>query len=232
MRPLATSGRATLLVLLAVLVGTGSLAADWLVTRDGQSIETRGAWKVKGKMVVFTLPNGTFSSLRLDSVDLDASRDAGKPAEVEAKVEADASVEKVKPEPALVLTDADLPRRRRIRQADPVDEVEPEEGAETPKPAGPTISVSSWQKVDSVGGGFEIVGAYRNGSSKMASDIKLTILLYGEDGTVVDAVAAKLTSASLGPDEQGQFTALFEGERDFQSMKFDLSSFDIERNDR
>ena len=65
----------------------------------------------------------------------------------------------------------------------------------------------------------------------LASDIKLTVLLYDADGVIVDAVSANLTSASLGPDEQGQFSATFESARDFQSMKFDVSSFDIERND-
>jgi hypothetical protein len=231
MRGSALSGRAITIGLLVLLASSGSLVADWLVTRDGQRVETKGAWKIKGKMVVFTLPNGTFSSLRLDSVDLDASREAEEQKEAALRAEAEPEIEKEPAKPILELTDADLPRRRRVRAEDPVDALEPEEDSPAPKPEGPSITVSSWQKVDRVGGGFEVVGAYRNGSSKMASDIKLTVLLYGDDGTVVDAVAANLTSASLGPDEQGQFTALFDAPRDFQSMKFDLSSFDIERND-
>ncbi len=47
--------------------------ADWLVTRAGERIETRGGWEVKGRMVVFTQPSGTLSSIRLSEVDLDAS---------------------------------------------------------------------------------------------------------------------------------------------------------------
>ena len=64
----------------ALLVSTLALApwahADWLVTQDGQLIETQGAWEVQGRMVVFTSDRGTLSSIRLDEVDLDASRAA------------------------------------------------------------------------------------------------------------------------------------------------------------
>ena len=31
------------------------------MTRDGARIETKGAWKVDGRRVLFTLPNGTLS---------------------------------------------------------------------------------------------------------------------------------------------------------------------------
>ncbi len=50
--------------------------ADWLVTRAGERIETQGSWTVKGRMVVFTQPGGTLSSMRLSEVDIDASREA------------------------------------------------------------------------------------------------------------------------------------------------------------
>ncbi len=54
----------------------GSAGADWLVTRAGERIETEGGWQIKGRMVVFTRPGGTLSSLRLSEVDVDASREA------------------------------------------------------------------------------------------------------------------------------------------------------------
>ncbi len=47
--------------------------ADWLVTRAGDRIETDGGWEVRGRMVVFTRPDGVLSSLRLSEIDLDAS---------------------------------------------------------------------------------------------------------------------------------------------------------------
>ena len=67
--------------LAVVIFGCGSLAwlasgaaADWLVASDGSRIETKGPFKVEGKLVIFTLPNGTLGSLPLSEVDLEASR--------------------------------------------------------------------------------------------------------------------------------------------------------------
>jgi hypothetical protein len=70
-RPSTTS---LILCCLAVccLMAAGA-RADWLVTKAGERIETEGSWQVKGRMVVFTPPNGALSSLRLSEVDLDAS---------------------------------------------------------------------------------------------------------------------------------------------------------------
>ncbi len=85
--------------------------ADWLVTREGHRIETDGSWKVKGRIVVYTDPGGTLSSLRLGEVDLEASEAASEePAAPSpaAKKPAKKSVERRKP--VLVLTDADIPR--------------------------------------------------------------------------------------------------------------------------
>ena len=60
----------------ASMVWVPSSEADVLVLRDGSRVETDGAWEVRGRQVLFTLPNGTLSSMRLDAVDLDASRAA------------------------------------------------------------------------------------------------------------------------------------------------------------
>ncbi len=60
---------AAFLALLLALPAT----ADWLVTSEGDTIETQGPWRVKGRMVVFTDAKGTLSSLRASSIDLEAS---------------------------------------------------------------------------------------------------------------------------------------------------------------
>ena len=92
-------------VLLGTLFATAA-PADVLVLRDGSRLETRGTWTEKGRQLVFTDPSGKLASIRLDLVDLDASRAAtAKAAEPQA------------PEPApqledrpvvLVLKDTDL----------------------------------------------------------------------------------------------------------------------------
>lgn len=70
----ATSRWMGYLLLGFLLPATHPLQADWLLTRDGKAVETRGAWKVEGKLVKFTSKAGTLSSIRLDEVDLEASR--------------------------------------------------------------------------------------------------------------------------------------------------------------
>ena len=105
-------GRSRRHLIALVAFGLPALAApgraDWLLTRDGARIETRGPWTVKGKLVVFTLASGTLSSLRTTEVDLEAS--AQSTAEAQARAAAPPAAEKPaeKPPPVLVLTDADV----------------------------------------------------------------------------------------------------------------------------
>ncbi len=75
-RPTLGLGRRFALGLLCSLMLGSPLLADVLVTQEGTQVETRGAWEVRGRQVVFELPNGTFSALRLSEVDLEASREA------------------------------------------------------------------------------------------------------------------------------------------------------------
>lgn len=47
--------------------------ADWLVTREGQVIETEGSWSVDGQVVKFKTLQGTLASIRTSEIDLEAS---------------------------------------------------------------------------------------------------------------------------------------------------------------
>lgn len=210
------------LLLAGLAVSAGH--ADWLVLRDGQKIETKGAWKEKGKMMVFTLPGGTLSSIRADTVDLEATRVANEPPRAEAAAEAAPPAKK---EPVLVLTDADLPQRYGSEEpnAESAGAPEVEGGEKTP---GTGISVAGWQRIEDFGKiGFDIVGTFRNGSANMATDIQVTVELFDAEGELIQAAAAKLSTASLGPGETGQFTATFDGATDFASLRFNVSSFDF-----
>lgn len=92
---------------LLVLSFPGATAADWLVTREGQSIETQGPWKTKGRMVVFTNTAGLLLSMRLSEVDLEASetltRHRRQQAEAATEPSAPEAAEDTR-EPVLVLT--------------------------------------------------------------------------------------------------------------------------------
>ncbi|MEM8960525.1 MAG: hypothetical protein AAGD38_03530 [Acidobacteriota bacterium] len=99
----------SLLVLLMLWPLVASMAlADVLVTREGEQLETKGPWEVRGRMVVFTTPTGQLSSMRLDEIDLDASREAtdlaNRPPEAASPPPAAAA------EAVMVLTDDDVAR--------------------------------------------------------------------------------------------------------------------------
>lgn len=48
--------------------------ADWLITTDGQAIQTKGAWKVEGPLVLFTNAQGEPRSLHRGTLDLERSK--------------------------------------------------------------------------------------------------------------------------------------------------------------
>jgi hypothetical protein len=73
--------RASVLAVVALAAAAAPAAADWLVLADGGRVETAGPWEVRGGLVVFTLANGTLSSVRASEVDLPASEAANRPPE-------------------------------------------------------------------------------------------------------------------------------------------------------
>lgn len=83
--------------------------AEVLLLKDGSRVETRGAFEVKGRRVLFHDTQGRLVALRLDEVDLDGSRAASQPAPAAAAgTEKTAPAAKPKREPVLVLTDRDV----------------------------------------------------------------------------------------------------------------------------
>ncbi len=101
-------------------------SADWLVVRDGGQIETRGAWKVEGRTVVFTDTQGTVRSLQLEDVDLEASEEATEAAKnpPPPRDEKAAQAEPQK-ESVMTLTDADVSHREASGPAAQLEVEEP-----------------------------------------------------------------------------------------------------------
>lgn len=113
----AVRARVALATLLAALAGA-PVAADHLVTRDGQVIETRGGWEVRGKLLVFELADGTLASLRLEEADLEASEKRAREAARRAHQAREESL-RPPPEPvqaAVVITDRDVTRTRDVAE--------------------------------------------------------------------------------------------------------------------
>lgn len=101
-------------VLAAVALVFFSLASpqpsrgDWLVTQDGSTVETKGPWEIKGRMVVFDLPSGALSSMRIDDLDLAASETLTAAKKEEASATPEVAAEPEKQKSVLSLTNRDI----------------------------------------------------------------------------------------------------------------------------
>lgn len=102
----ATCSRVHLLVLAGSLVAS-SVSGDWLSLSDGGLIQTKGAWKEKGKTVVYTAMTGELASLRLSEVDLAMSRALGKRLQTLSYVDLGANADPTDPLEAPSATVAD-----------------------------------------------------------------------------------------------------------------------------
>ena len=185
-------------------------AADWLVTRGGTRVETRGAWQVKGKLVVFHTAGGTLSSLRLSEVDLDASGRATAEA-VRARRAAETTAgEPARKSPVLVLTDD------KVRHVG--------DGAATPAAAAlaaPSFTVSNWERSPEVDGKDTVItGTLQNTSGVSATEVTLSVQLLGADGQVAATGQATLTSTALGPGQRSGFRVAFPDAPTYSDVKF------------
>jgi hypothetical protein len=218
-------------VLALALLAAGPASADWLVTREGGRVETKGAWTVKGKLVVFHTAAGKLSSLRVADVDLDASRrvtEEAVAAQAQAAAEPDKPAERRKP--VRVITDKD------VRPASPAPAAEEtlaegEEGGEeaaapAPGPAsGPGLVIEEWnQGRDPEQDHVLISGTLQNASSATAANLKLKILIFDETGTLIASSQAALATGALPPGQKTAFKAEFPGYFSFATIKFEPDS--------
>lgn len=187
--------------------------ADWLVTRDGARVETDGPWEVRGRQVVFTLPNGTLSALRLDEVDLEASDKA-----TAASLAEEAPPPAPERRPVLVLTNDDLPRRARSAAPSeegaetPAEEGDaPADDGEPPRPAS-TVAVTSWNAQPSADvSGLELVGVVRNTGSGIAANVTVSVTVVDPEGRTLLETSAFLRSDAIAPGRSTTFRALLPG---------------------
>jgi hypothetical protein len=214
------------LFVLAFLLAVGPVRADWLVTREGARLETKGAWTVKGKLVVFHTAAGKLSSLRVSEVDLDASRRATEEA-VAAQAQAAAEPEKPpeRKKSVRVITDKDV-KKAAPAEAVPEDEQgAAEEGGETPAPgptSGPGLVVASWnQDRDPKDDYVVITGTLQNAAGATSADTKLRIVIFDETGTQIATSDAALKTNALPAGGETEFKAEFPGYFSFATIKFE-----------
>lgn len=211
-----TAMRNALVAFLLLGVAAGPATADWLVTRDGSRIETRGPWELKGKLVVFTHANGTLSSLRLSEVDLEASEVATEEAKAPPPAPEPAVREEKKP--VLVVTDADVPKARKRPSQAPAGE-----GGEEAEAAEPQVTVVSWTEVNEPDSfDIQIFGTLRNETREVATELAVVVRLLGADGGLLAEQPALLNVKSLAPGATTNFRALFPGVFSFSGITFEV----------
>lgn len=215
--------------LLALATVSSPAAADWLVTREGGRVETKGTWTVKGKLVVFHTAEGKLSSLRLADVDLDASRRATEEA-VAAQAQAAAEPEKApeRRKSVRVITDKD------VKPAPPpAEESEPADGSEgeaptrenASVPTGSGLAVETWsQERDPDDDHVMINGTLKNNSNVTSAELKLKAMIFDETGSLIAISQAALAATALPPGEKVAFRADFPGYFSFATVKFEAQS--------
>lgn len=217
-----TDTRQVLFATAALLFAAGSARADWLVTRDGARVETKGAWQVKGKQVVFTQPNGHLSALRLSEVDLDQSAKATAEA-INPPASQPAAPEPPKKKPVLVLTDKDVGHNDQARDTAPKDAGDKDAAADKPAETG-AVLVDTWEKVDKPDNGVEIFGVLKNTSKDTATDIAVSVKIFDEAGGLLATVDATVSSSVLPPGGNTNFRASFPGVLHFTTARFQVSN--------
>lgn len=220
------AGAFLLSLLAASLLSFGSAAsADWLVTNDGATLETAGAWEVRGKMVIFTSPSGVLSSLPLSEVNLEASEvyTVEKTRVAAGAPEAEAQV---RPRAVMVLTDADV---RHVDPDTPTDEAAEELTTSAPAAlsgeAGSNLVVTEWKENFNIDeNSVEVTGSLRNSGRNPATSISLNVLLYSDSGALLGKREARLVEPALNPGQSTGFVASFPSGLTFADAKFDIQS--------
>lgn len=201
------------LAFLAALLGlvAAPVRSDWLVTRNGTSVETRAAWEVKGKLVVFHTLKGDLSSLRLADVDLEASRRMTAQSQLARQAADEARRRPPEKKPSVfALTD------------DKVRHATPGGSAAAAAQAPPSLSVASWEGAAAADDGHVVItGTLRNASGAQASDIALAVQLLDAAGRTTATGQAVLTATALVAGEQSGFRVEFPGTASYTQVKFE-----------
>lgn len=222
-----TRRSAPLILVLALSIGATAPAAvragDWLVTTDGERIETRGPWTVAGKTIRFENARRVLSSIPLEAIDLEASRMANAPPPPPA-----APAPPLERAPVRVLTDRDFAPvpvpTAASEEPGPATGTEAaggeggaadgtaspgSESAESAAGNAGAVTVSSWQE-QSTDRGLVFTGTIANGTNDISiMGLELQAELRDHDGEVVETRSASLASTALSAGASTTFTVEF-----------------------
>lgn len=205
------------------------LHADWIVTRQGERFEVKGAPQLKGKLLVFTLPNGTLSSIRADRVDVEASKQATEQAKTAAKAPAAGDEPKAKRKALIVLTDKDfrkpLPAGAGDAGAVEAKPAKAKDAKDSPaKDVPSSVEVVTWDRVpanQSKGNGLEITGTVRNISTIYLTEVIVVAQLFDDTGALIGRFPATVDTQVLPPTESSKFHLVASGVFAFASIRWE-----------
>jgi hypothetical protein len=218
--------RRVVLVLIVLVLATAPTSADWLVTRAGGRVETKGPWQLKGKLVVFTQPDGSLASLRLAEVDLQASEQATAE-RMEAKASASTDAPSAPKKKLAILTDATIVHSRKEPANKPADP-DAKESSPAAKPQG-TVTVANWRRLENADGdGIEIQGTLQNNTDKIAANVSVEVQLYNEAGEQIATASGIAGATSIHPNGLTEFRASFPGVFAFADAKFETKGWPLD----
>jgi hypothetical protein len=210
------------LAVVLISFAAGPAGGEWLVLRDGSTIETRGPVESKGKLVVFRTAAGTLASLRREQIDADATERANR-RQAEATAPARAPAAAAARAPVLVLREDDLPKG--VAPAAATNQEGGDAAPEPPAPAG--VQVGTWERVATTdGGGTEIVGTLQNGSGRVMEVLAVKVVALDAAGKILATVSTQPARPELPPGESTGFSARLTGlpPDGFSGARFEVQS--------
>lgn len=210
-------------LLLSALALPQMLRADWLVTVDGQRIETKGGWETKPSSVEYHDTAGVLRSLPLRAVDLDASKAATAQQAAAAEKAPMKAEEPARSLPtqkrtgasALTLTDSDVrhvARRPEGESGGGEGEQETADAGDKEQSADNPLQVSDWQELRRPNG-LRIAGTLANTGPDMATLARLEVTILGPEGKLAATSRAVLTSTTIPPGQSTGFYVDFDGQQ-------------------
>jgi len=209
------------LAAVAAFALASAASADLLITTNGNVIETKGGWRVDGRRIVFTQPNGTLSSIATAAVDLDRSAVATAQAVEAANRSAmPPATSSQGQEAVLRITERDIPPME--GSGDETTESGAAKAGDSSNSA--PLEVISWDKVPTNDGdGIQIFGTLRNTGRNTVVNPAVAVQLYGEEGGLLALTEASVNQTSVPAGESANFRAEFPGLPDFAAARFSVS---------
>lgn len=176
------------------------VVADILIMQDGSRLEIKGEWRDRGRVIEFTLPNGTLGSVRASEVDLEASGEATRLKNAPPVEEPKEEMPKERPAPVAVWTNDDIPQA-------PFDVLAGESAALDAK----AVQVTDWRAEPGSDANIVTVirGSVQNFGGNQITGLSLSVTVVGNrsGGAAPSLVRqASLDATDLGPGQTTEFS--------------------------